>query len=65
MNCFGTERSTGLTCDPIDADDPIDNVCSVCFPGAEIAARKAALRYNVERHSSMEALLADLASEDL
>jgi hypothetical protein len=65
MNCLGIERSTGLTCDTIDAHDAIDSVCSVCFPGVEIAAKEAALRYNVERHSSMQALLADLASEDM
>ena len=64
MNCLGTKRSTGLKCDTIDAH-AIDSVCSVCFTGAEIAAREAALRYNVERHTSMEALLADLASEDM
>jgi hypothetical protein len=58
------ERSTGFRCDTIEAHDTIDSVCSVCFPGAKISAREAALRYNVERHSSMDALLADLPSDD-
>jgi hypothetical protein len=65
MNCLGTERSTELKCDTINAHEVMDGVCSVCFPGAGIAATESALRYDVERHASMEALLADLASEDM
>ena len=28
MDCFGTERLMGITSNPIDAHNPIDNVCS-------------------------------------
>jgi hypothetical protein len=64
MRHLGTEHPIAVTCVAINAADATgDSVCPVCFPG-QIAARRAAHRYGVERHSSMEALVADLASED-
>jgi hypothetical protein len=63
MSRIGTEHSTAVTCVAIDVADATDSVCPVCFPG-KIAARRAAHRYGVKRHRSVEALVADLASED-
>jgi hypothetical protein len=41
----------------------IKYVCPMCFSG-QIAGSRAPHRYGVEHHSSMEAFVADLASED-
>ncbi len=55
-------RVVALMCEGINAHDMI-SICPVCFLD-EMAAREAAQRYGVMRHSSMEELLARLASDD-